>query len=162
MNPCPCGNYQNPQKECFCTPGTVLRYRKKISGPLLDRFDIKLNVPQENPRLLKDEPKDGESEKIRERVGEAREKQIERFKGLGIFTNSEMNNKQVRQFCKVDSETEEFLDNYALTKRISHRAYFKILKLARTIADLEGEERVSLENIREAVNYKNDGLLASI
>lgn len=162
MNPCPCGNYQNPQKECFCTPGTVLRYRKKISGPLLDRFDIKLNVPQENPRLLKDEPKDGESEKIREGVGKAREKQIERFKGLGIFTNSEMNNKQVRQFCKVDSETEEFLDNYALTKRISHRAYFKILKLARTIADLEGEERVSLENIREAVNYKNDGLLASI
>lgn len=160
MNPCPCGNYQNPQKECFCSPGMIMRYQKKISGPILDRFDIKLDVPQESPKKLKDEPDYGESERIRQKVEAAREKQAERFKGLGVFTNSEMNNKQTRQFCKIDEKSQEFLDNYTLTKKLSHRAYFKILKLARTIADLEEKNSVALENLQEAVIYKNDGIIA--
>ncbi|MEK7659389.1 MAG: YifB family Mg chelatase-like AAA ATPase [Patescibacteria group bacterium] len=162
MNPCPCGNYQNPQKECLCSPGMIMRYQKKISGPLLDRFDIKLNIPQEDPRKLKDEPNYQESKKIRERVEAAGQKQLERFQESGIFTNSEMNNKQVRKFCKIDSKTEETLDNYATVKKISHRAYFKILKLARTIADLEGRENISGQDINEAFIYKNDGMLVTL
>ncbi|OHB23060.1 MAG: magnesium chelatase [Parcubacteria group bacterium RIFCSPLOWO2_02_FULL_40_12] len=160
MNPCPCGNYQNSQKECICSPGTILRYQKKISGPILDRFDIKIDIPQENPRKLKDEPNYQESRKVRTEVEAAREKQIKRFKGLGLFANSEMSNKQVREFCKIDEPTQEFLDNYVSFKKLSHRAYFKILKLARTIADLDGKEKISLENLKEAVNYKNDGVLS--
>ena len=160
MNPCPCGNYQNPQKECICSPGTILKYQKKISGPILDRFDIKIEVPQENTRNLKDEPDYQESKKIRKIVETAREKQINRFKDLGILTNSEMTNKQVRKFCKIDEQTQDFLDNYVSFKKLSHRAYFKILKLARTVADLDQKEKISLENIKEAVNYKNDGVLS--
>jgi len=159
MNPCPCGNYQNPQKECFCSPGAILRYQKKISGPLLDRFDIKLSVPQEDPGKLKEEPDYEESRKIREQVEEARKKQLERFQESGIYTNSEMTNKNVRQFCKISGPSQEFLDNYVSTKKLSHRAYFKILKLARTIADLENEENIKTEHLQEAVNYKNDGML---
>jgi magnesium chelatase family protein len=160
MNPCPCGNYQNPIKECICSPGTILRYQKKISGPILDRFDIKLDIPQENPKKLKDEPSYQESKKIRKEVEFAREKQLNRFKSLGILTNSEMSNKQVREFCKIEEPTQEFLDNYVSFKKLSHRSYFKILKLARTIADLDEKEKISLEHIQEAVNYKNDGVLS--
>mgnify|MGYP001569014074 CR=1 FL=1 len=162
MNPCPCGNYQNPHKECFCTPGTILRYQKKISGPILDRFDIKLGVPQESSRKLKDEPNYEESKKIRAKTETAREKQLKRFKGSGIFTNSEMTNRQVRQFCKIDDQSQEFLDNYVAMKKLSHRAYFKVLNLARTIADLEGKEKIGLENLQEATQYKNDGILINI
>lgn len=159
MNPCPCGNYQNPQKECLCTPGMVIRYQKRVSGPILDRFDIKLDVPQEKPQKLKEAPDYEESKKIKEKIERAREIQLARFKNSKIYTNSEMTNKQVREFCKVDSQTQDFLDNYALMKRISHRAYFKILKLARTIADLEENEDIKSEHVNEAVNYKNDGVL---
>ena len=117
-------------------------------------------MPQENPKKLRDEPSYQESKKTREKVEIAREKQIKRFNKLGIFTNSEMNNKLVRQFCKIDDQSQEFLDNYTTMKKLSHRAYFKILKLARTIADLEGRDNISLENLEEAANYKNDGVLA--
>ncbi len=156
MNPCPCGNFQNPQRECVCAPGAVLRYQKKVSGPLLDRFDIRISVPQENPRKLKETPDYEKSRETRKQVELARERQLKRFEGRGIFTNSEMANRQVREFCKIDEETEIFLDNYALMKKMSHRAYFKVLKLARTIADLEGRENISYENVSETVNYRND------
>ena len=162
MNRWRCGNFQSPQKDCLCSPGMIMRYQKKISGPILDRFDIKLSVPQENTKKLKDEPDYGESKRIREKVESARESQTQRFKGLGIFTNSEMNNKQIRQFCKIDEESDKFLDNYMATKKLSHRAYFKILKLARTIADLEGEKNINLEHLHEAVQYKNDGTLIAL
>ena len=160
MNPCPCGNHQNPQKECLCTPGMILRYQKKISGPILDRFDIKITVPQEDPKKLKDEPDYEESRKLRSEVEKAKLRQAERFEGAGILTNSEMSNRQVRKFCKIDSESQEFLDNYVTDKKLSHRSYFKILKLARTIADLEGQENISLDNLREAGQYKNDGVIS--
>lgn len=160
MNPCPCGNHQNPQKECICSPGVIMRYQKKVSGPILDRFDIKLEIPQENPQKLKEDADQKESEELRRRVELAREKQKRRFEELGILTNSEMNNKQVRQFCKIDEESENFLDNYVMSKKLSHRSYFKILKLARTIADLEERERISLEDLQEAAMYKNDGALS--
>lgn len=159
MNPCPCGNFQNPQKECVCTPGSILRYQKKISGPILDRFDIKLEIPQEDVRKLRDEPDYQETKKTRGAVEKAKEKQLARFKTIGILSNSEMNNKQVREFCKIDEETQNFLDNYVLTKKLSHRAYFKMLKLSRTIADLEGKEKIILQNVQEAASYKNDGIL---
>lgn len=159
MNPCPCGNYQNPQKECLCTPGTIIRYQKKISGPILDRFDINLTVPQERAQKLKEEPNYDESKKMREKVERATKIQLARFGNSGIYTNSEMTNKQVREFCKIDSKTQDFLDNYAATKRISHRAYFKVLKLARTIADLEGNGEIKSEHVQEATVYKNDGVL---
>ncbi|MEK7579647.1 MAG: YifB family Mg chelatase-like AAA ATPase [Patescibacteria group bacterium] len=159
MNPCPCGNHQNPHKECLCTPGVIMRYQKKVSGPILDRFDIKLDIPQENPKKLKEEPDYKESEELRQKVELAREKQKRRFKELGILTNSEMNNKQVRRFCKIDEESENFLDNYVMDKKLSHRSYFKILKLARTIADLEEREDISREDLQEAAMYKNDSVL---
>ncbi len=162
MNPCPCGNFQNPQKECVCNPGMILRYQKKISGPILDRFDMKLEIPQESPRNLKTEPNYNESKEIRKKVELARERQLKRFSGLGIFTNSEMNNKQIREFCKINEESQDFLDNYASTKKLSHRSYFKILKLARTIADLEGKEKINSGDLQEAVQYKNEGTLISI
>lgn len=162
MNPCPCGNYQNPQKDCICTPGAILKYQKRLSGPILDRFDIKLAVPQEKPTKLKEEPDYGESEKLRQKVEEARTRQLERFTGLGIYTNSEMNNKLVRKFCQIEETTEKFLENYAITKKISNRAYFKILKLARTIADLEGKEKIALSDVQEAANYKNDGVVVQL
>lgn len=160
MNPCPCGNFQNPQKECVCAPGAVLRYQKKVSGPLLDRFDMRISVPQEDPKKLKEEPDYEKSKETRKEVELARERQLQRFFGRGIFTNSEMANRQVREFCKIDEETETFLDNYALMKKMSHRAYFKTLKLARTIADLKGRENISYENVSEAVNYRNDEIIS--
>lgn len=159
MNPCPCGNYQNPQKECLCAPGAILRYQKKISGPIQDRFDIKIAVPQENPAKLKEEPNYQESKELRKQAEEARERQIKRFDGLGIFTNSEMNNKLVRRFCKIDEPSQQFLDDYAASKKLSHRAYFKILKISRTIADLNGEEEITQKDLQEAVHYKNDGVV---
>jgi len=162
MNPCPCGNYNNPQKECICTPGTILKYQKRVSGPLLDRFDIRLSVVQEDPRKLKEEPNYEESDKVRKRIETARERQLKRFRGMNIFVNSEMDNRLVREFCRLDLKTQEFLESYILLKKLSNRSYFKILKLARTVADLKDKDEIEKEDITEAVNFRNDGEIGGI
>ena len=137
MNPCPCGHYGDTVKECTCSPFQVQRYWSKLSGPLLDRIDIQINVP----RLKEDElisQAQGESSKsIRQRVIQARKMQLERFKDENIICNSQMLPKQIKRYCSLDDATQMVLKN-AITKfNLSGRAYDRILKLARTIADLD-------------------------
>jgi len=155
MNPCPCGHYGDTVKECTCSPFQVQRYWSKLSGPLLDRIDIQINVP----RLKEDElisQAQGESSKsIRQRVIQARKMQLERFKDENIICNSQMLPKQIKRYCSLDDATQMVLKN-AITKfNLSGRAYDRILKLARTIADLDSSTLIATKHILEAIQYRN-------
>lgn len=155
MNPCPCGYFTDTTRQCTCTPHQIRRYRARISGPLLDRIDIHLEVP----RLPKEELlKQGEGETsatIRERVAKAREVQRRRFEGRGIFCNSQMGPKEIKEFCQLE-ETAESLLRAAIDRfGLSARAFHRILKVARTMADLEGEEEVKAAHVAEAVQYRS-------
>ena len=159
MNPCPCGFYNDPEKECRCSAFEVLRYQKKISGPLLDRIDIQIDVPRvKYEKLTEKKPFTGESEKIRSKVMAAREIQAERFKGLPkkrkIFTNSEMTSKECDELIRLDKNSEEFLKKVFDKSLISARGYYRILKTAQTIADLEEAAIVGQNHIAEAFNYR--------
>lgn len=155
MNPCPCGYQGDPIRNCTCTDHQITRYRSRISGPLLDRIDIHIEVP----RLKQDEllsPTKGEpSKSIRERVQGAREIQQRRFEGGSIFVNAAMNARQVRTFCKIAPEAEELLKAAIARLGLSARAYDRILKLSRTIADLAGEGTPGLTHVAEAIQYRN-------
>ena len=156
MNPCPCGYYSHPTKPCQCTPGQINRYLNKISGPLLDRIDIQCEI-QAVPfaQLSRMEP--GESSAtIRERVIKARAIQEERFKGhKGIHCNAQMTEKMLHQFAEPDAASLEMLRLAMERLKLSARAYSRILKVARTIADLEGTEKVQSHHIAEAIGYRN-------
>jgi len=152
-NPCPCGFFGDPSGKCRCTLTQILKYRKKISGPLLDRIDIHVSVPKVEFEKLKNcdaEP----SSKIRERVERAREIQLQRFKNKGIFTNAEMTPQMVEEFCQIDEKSEELLRKAINTMDLSMRGYYRVLKIARTIADLAGREKISSEDIGFALNYR--------
>lgn len=156
MNPCPCGYFTDPTKECTCTPPQIQRYMAKISGPLLDRIDIHIEVPAVKFKELSSK---GESEKssiIRERVIVAREIQLKRFENMKhIFNNGDMGSKEVRAYCKLDSTGEELL-KMAMTKLgLSARAYDRILKVSRTIADLENSENILPQHLSEAIQYRS-------
>ena len=154
MNPCPCGYYGSNLKECSCTEKQRSTYLSKISGPILDRIDIQIRVP--NVKYEKLESKSGEtSEIIRERVNKARNIQIERYKTLGIFSNSELTPKLIEKFCKLDIASKEILKKSFETLNLSARAYSRILKVARTIADLDEEENIKASNIIEAIQYRS-------
>lgn len=157
MNPCPCGNYGNPNAECTCTPMQIQKYMAKISGPLLDRIDIHIDVPAVKVADLA-QKKPGElSASIRERVIGAREIQLRRFaqKHKQIFSNSGMQSKEIREYCKIDSSGEDLL-KMAMTKLgLSARAYDRILKVARTIADLGMSEDIRTEHLSEAIQYRS-------
>ncbi len=154
MNPCPCGYYTDPRRQCNCTPHQIQRYLSKISGPLLDRIDIHINVPAVAFRDLH-ETRGGESSaEIREKVERARDIQVRRFKHAPITCNARMNNRQVRQHCALNETCTRLLREAMESMNLSARAYTRILKVARTAADLEGGEHIRAENITEAVQYR--------
>ena len=155
MNPCPCGYFTDPKKECHCTPHDIQRYLSKISGPLLDRIDIHLEVPSLKYKELSSKSCGESSGRIRERVNKARVIQKERYKDLGIFCNAHIDSKHIGKFCRLDKEAEELLKLAILELGLSARGYDKVLKIARTIADLAGAEPISAEHISEAINYRS-------
>jgi len=156
MNPCPCGYYNHPTIECTCSPGAVNKYLNKISGPLLDRIDLHIEVTP-LPHSALAEKKLGEpSSVIRQRVIAARKIQEERFKGQkGIHCNAQMNQKLFRQWCDIDSECQQLMKNAMDRLGLSARAYDRILKVARTIADLAGDEQINVSHLSEAINYRS-------
>lgn len=155
MNPCPCGHYGDTLKPCTCTPGMIMRYRSKISGPLLDRIDIHVEVPRVDYRELKDETLAESSEKIRERVIMARKIQLERFKNEGIYFNAHMRPKHLKKFCKLSEDCHKLLENAMEKLGLTARAYSKIVKVARTIADLESSEQIKTHHLAEAIQYRS-------
>jgi magnesium chelatase family protein len=154
QNPCPCGFYLSGIKDCVCMPSQVARYKKKVSGPLLDRIDLHLHVPAVDVEKLAGESTPESSEKVRVRVIKAREIQSRRFKGSGIYTNAEMNNQLIKKYCQLDQPTTELLKQAVIKLKLSARSYFRILRLSRTIADLAGRESIELEDVAEALQYR--------
>jgi len=157
MNPCPCGFYNHPEKECVCSPGVVQKYLSRISGPLLDRIDIHLEVvPVPFEKITSPYQLAETSEKVRNRVIAARKIQENRFNGIeGIHSNSQMNSKLFNKFCKIDSAGSELLKNAMNKLGLSARAYDRILKVSRTIADLDNEEDIKIYHIAEAIQYRS-------
>ncbi len=154
MNPCPCGYYNHPTKECTCPPAAIHRYFSRISGPLLDRIDMHIEVtPVAVAEMNSDAPTET-SAQIRERVVAARERQLRRFAGLGIHSNAMMNSRMLREFCPLDTPVAALLERAMNRLNLSARAYDRIIKVARTIADLEGTEQISTAHIAEAINYR--------
>jgi magnesium chelatase family protein len=156
MNPCPCGYYNDSEKECRCSMNEINRYQKKISGPLMDRIDIQINMPRINyDKLAGKELNYKKSEEIRNKVLKAQEIQRERFlKKRKIFTNSEMTSKECDELIKLDKKAEEFLKNIFDKSLISARGYYRILKTSQTIADLEESAIVKQNHVAEAFNYR--------
>lgn len=156
MNPCPCGNFGNPYQTCTCTPQQIQRYLAKISGPLLDRIDIHIEVPPVKYHELSGDRRGEPSAAIRQRVLRARQRQAERFRGLpGIYKNADMGPQEIRRFCRIDARGQELLRTAMQHLGLSARAYDRILKVARTIADLEGSETIQLHHLAEAVQYRS-------
>lgn len=155
MNPCPCGYYGDPKKECSCTPIQIHRYRTKVSGPLLDRIDIHVEVPPVKYKELSDDAGGETSAQIQERVNRARQIQKERFKGTGIYSNSQMPPAQVRKQSKPDAQGLKLLETAIDKLGLSARAYDRILKVSRTIADLDESETVLSQHISEAIQYRS-------
>lgn len=155
MNPCPCGRLYDSKQSCSCSPYEIQRYWKKLSGPLIDRIDIQLEVPRLKPEELSAMPEGESSKKVRERVIKARNIQRGRFKDSGIYSNSIMSPKQLKEFCGLDKEAETILKSAIIHLNLSGRAYDKVLKVARTIADLEGVETIEAKHIAEATQYRS-------
>ncbi|MGB2800282.1 MAG: YifB family Mg chelatase-like AAA ATPase [Dehalococcoidia bacterium] len=154
MNPCPCGYYGDPLKECTCTPGMISRYQKRVSGPLLDRIDIFVVVPRIEYEKLTDERLGEESDRVRSRVEEARLIQRERFQGTLLICNAEMTPVEVREFCQVESEAQSLLRTAMKQLVLSARAFHRVLKLSRTIADLAKAETITASHLAEALQYR--------
>jgi len=156
MNPCPCGYYNHPTKECVCNNNAVRNYLNKISGPLLDRIDIHIEVVPVEFTELSSTKKSEDSKTIRDRVVKAREKQNERFKGKkSIFSNAQMTTKEIHEFCKVDNQGMLLLKTAMEKINLSARAYDRILKVSRTIADLDDCEIIKPEHVAEAIQYRS-------
>ncbi len=155
MNPCPCGYYTDPNRTCTCNEGMIQRYMSKISGPLLDRIDIHIEVPAVKYKELSSKAVGESSVEIRKRVVKAREIQSERFNdNPEIFNNADMGAKQIRKYCLLDSDCEDLLKMAMTNLGLSARAYDRILKVSRTIADLEGSENILPQHISEAIQYR--------
>jgi magnesium chelatase family protein len=156
MNPCPCG-YFGSNRECRCSPPQIQRYVGKISGPLLDRIDIHVDVPAVNFKELRGKgvPQGESSASIRERIVKARQIQLRRFAGEKVFSNAAMSSGQIRKYCHLDAESESLLERAMLRQGLSARAHDRILKVARTIADLEASENIEPTHIGEAIGYRS-------
>lgn len=154
LNPCPCGYFGDPDRDCSCTGPQIQRYLNKISGPLLDRIDIHVEVPRTNIKDLEIEIPGESSAQIRERVKSAREIQQQRFAGDGIFCNAQMRPKQLKMHCKIGTEAKHLMRDAFERLGLSARAHDRILKVARTIADLAGEEAMHSGHVAEAIQYR--------
>jgi len=156
MNPCPCGNYGNPYQECTCTPAQIQKYQSKISGPLLDRIDIHIEVQAVKYQELTAQSSGETSAQIRQRVVKARQIQAERFRGKkNVYKNADMGSKEIRKYCILDTRSQEILKIAMNKMGLSARAYDKILKVARTIADLDSSETIQPQHISEAIQYRS-------
>lgn len=156
MNPCPCGYYNHPSKECVCAPGVVQKYLSKVSGPLLDRIDIHIEVTPVGFDELSEGRKSDNSAVIRERVIKAREVQTERFKdSKTIYSNAQMSNSQVQEICKINAVGQKLLKTAMERLQLSARAYDRILKVSRTIADLAQSEEIRPEHLAEAIQFRS-------
>ena len=156
MNPCPCGYYNHPERPCLCPSGAVLKYMNRISGPLLDRIDIQIEiVPVPFEKISEQQPAES-SDAVRQRVMRARELQKERFAAHdGIYCNAQMDTKQLHQYAVPDADGLLLLKNAMQRLNLSARAYDRILKVSRTIADLEGNAHIQSHHLAEAINYRN-------
>lgn len=155
MNPCPCGYYGSKEKECTCNPNSIIKYMNKISGPLLDRIDIQVEVNPVHYTNLKSQEKQETSEEIRKRVNLARDIQTKRYKEYGIYSNSELSSNLISEFCKLDCESERLLQIAFERLGLSARAYSRILKVARTVADLDNSNDIKSKHIAEAIQYRS-------
>lgn len=156
MNPCPCGYHHHPTRQCMCSPGQIQRYMNKISGPLMDRIDIQVEVQSVPFEEIADAPKGEPSSVIRQRVIKARKIQEERFAGLdGIYCNAQMNSSLLRKYSIPSENGNKMLRTAMNRLNLSARAYDRILKVARTIADLDGSENIQDNHIAEAIGYRN-------
>jgi magnesium chelatase family protein len=154
MNPCPCGYHGDPMRECTCSPSMVSRYQKRISGPLLDRIDIHIEVPRVEYEKLSDDRLGEPSVTIRARVEAARARQMRRFAGTPLLSNADMGPAEVREYCQVDEAGRSLLRAAMKQLQMSARAYHRILKLARTIADLASTEEIQTAHLAEAIQYR--------
>ena len=154
MNPCPCGYFTDPRRECRCTPSQIHRYMSRISGPLLDRVDIHVDVPALRYKELAGEYAGESSAQVRQRVNDARRIQRDRFERHRIFSNGAMTSRHIKKFCTPDEEGRDVLKMAITELGISARAYDRILKVSRTIADLEGAENIKAQHISEAIQYR--------
>ncbi len=156
MNPCPCGFFTDPSKECTCNTSQIQKYMAKISGPLLDRIDIHIEVPAVKFKDLASSATGEKSVEIRKRVIEARDAQSKRFEGIKhIYKNADMSSKEIRKFCKLDNNCEELLKMAMTRLGLSARAYDRIIKVSRTIADLENSRDIESQHISEAIQYRS-------
>lgn len=155
MNPCPCGYYGAKDKNCTCSKEQISKYIGKISGPLLDRIDIHIEVEAVNYEKLQNESKLESSENIRKRVNKARKIGQERYKKYGIYSNSELTPKLIEKYCRLGSYEKQILKKAFDRLGLSARAYARILKVARTIADLDERENIEFKHVAEAINYRN-------
>ncbi|MFH1548922.1 MAG: YifB family Mg chelatase-like AAA ATPase [Planctomycetota bacterium] len=155
MNPCPCGYYTDPRRACNCTPAQIERYLRRISGPLLDRIDIHLNVPPIAFRELEGGTTGESSRTLRENVTAARETQQKRFAGTKISCNAQMNTRHIKKYCQLGEESTALLRQVMETLNLSARAYSRILKVARTLADLDGRDNINQDHVNEAAQYRS-------
>jgi magnesium chelatase family protein len=154
MNPCPCGYYGDPFRKCTCPSSIVSRYQRRISGPFIDRVDIFVEVPHIDYEKLADKRLGESSEKVQGRVTEARARQLKRFQDTRLTSNSEMTPTEIREFCHVEDSAQSLLQAAMKQLYLSARAFHRILKLALTIADLEGSDTIKAHHIAEAVQYR--------
>lgn len=156
MNPCPCGYFNHPEKECVCAPGVVQKYLSKISGPLLDRIDIHIEVTPVNfDELNENREHQEQSIQIRDRVVKAREIQNNRYEKLPLYSNAQMESNLIRKYCEIDNQGSLLLKNAMAKLNLSARAYDRILKVSRTIADLDESEHISVVHLAEAIHYRS-------
>ena len=154
QNPCPCGYYGDPTHDCSCSNAMVTRYQKRISGPMMDRVDIHVEVPRVEYDKLTSERRGELSELIRSRVEASRGIQLERFKGTDLFCNADMGTSEVREFCQLDSTGKQLMRSAMSQLGLSARAFHRVLKVSRTIADLVGEESIVPAHLAEALQYR--------
>jgi magnesium chelatase family protein len=160
MNPCPCGYYGDVTKPCTCTPIMISRYQSRLSGPLLDRIDIYVEVPRVDYDKLMGDGRGESSAAVRERVEAARIRQRQRFEGrAGLYANSDMNVKEIQEYCTLTTDARQLLELSVKRMSLSARAYHRVLKLARTIADLSDSERIQMPHIAEALQYRPTRML---
>jgi magnesium chelatase family protein len=155
MNPCPCGYATDDKHDCVCSPQSVQRYRGRLSGPLLDRIDLHVDVPAVDYKDLASTTPGADSATMRGRIGAAREVQADRFADAPLMTNADLSGKWLERYCTIGGEESAFLERAVRSLGLSARAYTRVLRIARTIADLDGAERLATCHLAEAINYRS-------